>query len=176
MDDVLGEVEELSVDELAECVRVVEARMLNVDLEVVQVRVQMPIRGRLELGCDDGLRIIEVDLHCPRVREQVLVVVVEHDSPASDHGQLHVDDRLLVDSHVCEVEGRVADVNLERIVDQVVVVKVKVSGERSDGNRALLFDLQVPVHVRHAVLQQVLLDKVRDGLRHAQLQAWLVHG
>ena len=134
----------------------------------------MPISRRLELSCHDRLRVEKVDFHRARVTKQVLVVIIEHDAPGFDHGELHVDHGLLVDGHVGEVESRSVDIQLEGVVDKVIIVEIKEGWERSDGYHAIFAQLQVPVHVGHAVLEQVLLDQVGDGLRHAKLQTGLV--
>ena len=59
---------------------------------------------------------------------------------------------------MCEVELRLIDVYLELVAEKVRVVDVSVDGERTYVAHSLLRYVQVPVHIAHTILEQIVLD------------------
>ena len=74
---------------------------------------------------------------------------------------------------MCEVELCLIDVYLELVTEKVRVVDVSVDGECIYMAHSFARYVQVPVHIAHAILEQIVLDEVGEGLCHADLQAWV---
>ena len=107
------------------------------------------------------------------MQEDHFIPIVEPDAPALDDGQLRVYNGCIIDDHVREVKLRLIDVYLELVTEKVRVVDVSVDGECTYLAHPFARYVQVPVHIGHAILEQIVLDEVGEGLRHADLQAWV---
>ena len=75
-----------------------------------------------------------------------------------------------------EVKLARLDIDLELVTDEIGVVDVCVDGECIYLAHTFLRYVQVPVHIGHTILEQIVLDEVGEGLRHADLQAWVRGG
>ena len=101
--DAFYKVEYLTVPDLRPKARVVEHRLVDVNLHVMQVWEDMPVCSRSKTGSSNRVHIVKFNLQVTLVPPQQLIEVVESDTPVLDEGDLRVDDWVVVNDHMCVV-------------------------------------------------------------------------
>jgi len=174
LDNILGDVEDLSETPLHETVLVVEHTLCDVDLHIVDLWVEFSMLGSLHLEGYESLQVMELDGHASGEVEDVPKIIIKVDLPFLDNWDFEIDNIGVIGCHPCEVKCKSIHVNQEWVGSEVEPVEVEVEWEKLYWVHAKFWPLNIKVQIGGSVMAKIFLDHVGQGLGHAHFQTWLL--